>query len=91
MTILEQIFETYPDELFLKADGYDDAVIGVYDDSFNTGKMKLVYSVSKCIEILMKDNDMEYSVALEFFEFNTLGAYVGDDTPIWCQDHFLNG
>ena len=79
--MIEQIIERYSDETFLKADGFDDAIIGVDVDS-----MKLIYSVSKCIEILMQD--MSYEDAVEFFDYNIEGSYLGDKTPIWCRDDF---
>jgi hypothetical protein len=79
--ILEQIIGRYSDESFLKADGLDNAIIGVDDAS-----MRLVYSVSKCIAILR--NDMTIEEAIEHFEFNVRGAYVGEKTPIWCEDDF---
>ena len=78
---LDEILERFPDELFLKADGFDDAIIGVDADS-----MKLIYSVSKWIEILMQD--MSYEDAVEFFDYNIEGSYLGDKTPIWCRDDF---
>ncbi len=68
------------EENFLKADGFDDAIIGV-DET----QMRLIYSVSKCIEILMKD--MSEEEALEYFYFNVSGSYVGQKTPIWCTDN----
>jgi hypothetical protein len=40
--------------------------------------------VSKCIEILKKDMDEED--AIDYFEYNVCGAYVGEKTPIWCED-----
>jgi hypothetical protein len=43
-----------------------------------------VYSVSKCLEILMEDMDEED--AIEFFSYNVSEAYVGEKTPIWCWD-----
>lgn len=79
--MLDSITELFPDETFLKADGFDDAIIGVDESS-----MRLIYSVKKCIEILCKD--MSYEDALEHFEFNVSGSYVGDKTPIWCLDNF---
>lgn len=79
--MIEKIIEIYDDETFLIADGFDDAIIGV-DES----QMKLIYSVSKCIEILMKD--MSKDDAIEYFYFNVCGSYVGEKTPIWCQDNF---
>jgi len=78
--MLEQIFEWYPEEEFLKADDFDEAVIGVDDNS-----MRLIYSVSKCIEILKRD--MTEEEAIEHFDFNVKGAYVGEKTPIWCVDN----
>jgi hypothetical protein len=79
--MLEEIINNYSEEEFLKADGFDEAIIGV--DEMD---MRLIYSVSKCIEILMRD--MSEEDALEYFSFNVSGAYVGDKTPIWCQDNF---
>jgi hypothetical protein len=78
--MLEKIFEWFPEDEFLKADGFDDAVIGV--DMFS---MRLIYSKSKVIEILINEGLSEED-ALEHFSFNIEGAYVGEKTPIWCID-----
>ena len=83
MNILKDICDTFPDEKFLSADGFDDAIIGVDDKS-----MRLIYSISKCIDILIAD-DMTYEEAQEYFEFNTQGAYVGEKTPIWCENRLI--
>ena len=40
-----------------------------------------VYDVDKCIDILKETSGMTQQEALEWFEFNTLGAYVGEYTP----------
>jgi len=66
---------------FLYADGFDDAIIGV---ELYTGEPKLVYSVKKCIEIL-KRQDMTDDEAIEYFEFNITGSYVGEQTPLWIE------
>ena len=81
MNILEQIIENFYEEEFLKANGFDDAVIGLEEN-----EMRLIYSVSKCIEILKID--MSNDDALEHFNYNVSGAYVGKKTPIWCWDIF---
>jgi len=80
--MLEDIMDVYPDEEFLKADGFDDAIIGVDEAS-----MRLIYSVKKCIEIMV-ENGNSYSDALDYLGFNTFNAYVGEKTPIWCHDDF---
>jgi len=46
----------------------------------------LIYSVKKCMEILMIN--MSEEDAMEHFSFNISGAYVGEKTPIWCSDNF---
>jgi len=79
--MIEQIIEQHYEEKFLKADGFDDAIIGVEENG-----MRLIYSVSKCLKIL--EQDMPELDAVEYFTFNVSGAYVGDKTPIWCWDNF---
>ena len=79
--MINDIIRYYENEEFLKADGFDDAIIGV-----DEVEMRLIYSVSKCIEILMRD--MSEEEALEYFSYNVSGAYMGEKTPIWCQDNF---
>lgn len=77
--MIDKILNWFPGDEFLKAEGFDEAIIGIDEDT-----MKLIYSVSKCIEILQKD--MEEEEAVEYFNFNVKGAYMGDKTPIWCID-----
>ena len=45
--MLKQIVEQYPDDEILKADGYDDCIIG-YD--YGTGEnIRLIYSIKKIL------------------------------------------
>lgn len=80
--LLNSIVEYYEEEEILKADGFDDAVIGIEESSH-----RLIYSVGKCIEILMLQ-DLSLDEAIEFFDFNIRSANVGEKTPIWCEDMF---
>jgi hypothetical protein len=82
--MLEQLLEYFEEEEFLKADGFDEAVIGVEESS-----MRLIYSVTKCLEILVTNEEMSLEEAIEYFDFNVRSAYVGDKTPIWCEDGFM--
>jgi len=81
--MLKEILEYYLEENFLTVDGHDDAVIGV-DES----KMRLCYSVGKIIQKLMSRDGMTHEEAIEFFEFNISGAYMGEQTPIYVYDCF---
>jgi hypothetical protein len=82
--MLKDIIEYYPDETFLIADGFDSAIIGVEIQS-----MRLIYSVTVCLEILITEDEMSLEDAIEYFEFNVRGSYVGEKTPIWCEDNYL--
>jgi hypothetical protein len=81
--MIEKIVDWYPDESFLIADGFNDAIIGIDESS-----MRIIYSVTRCIEILCLDEEMDVEDAVEYFEFNVRGSYVGEKTPIWCEDNF---
>jgi hypothetical protein len=68
------------DEEILMADGFDDAVIGYAQ---RCGQPALVvYDRDKCIEVLMKDG-MTHEEAEEYFEFNVVGSWVGERTPLF--------
>jgi hypothetical protein len=77
----KRIADANPDAL--TADGFDDAIVGL---ARRCGQPTLVaYSVTKAIQVLMKDG-MSYEDAVEYFEFNVVGAWVGEHTPIWIED-----
>ena len=80
---LELLIDLYPEDEFLIADGFDDAVIGV-----DYGSSRLIYSCKKCIEILIEQEEMTAEDAIEHFQYNVAGAYVGEKTPIWCEDSY---
>lgn len=65
----------------LFADGFDDAILGIAERA--DGMRVVAYDRQRCIEILMKD--MTREEAEEFFEFNTIGAWVGDMTPVFVD------
>jgi hypothetical protein len=77
---LEEIIEMYPEEEFLTADGFEDAIIGVEPNS-----MKIVYNRNKMITILCEEDEMEEIDAIEYLEFNTWNAYVGEKTPLFIE------
>ena len=79
--MLEQILLEVGDEDILKADGFDDAIIGI-----DMSSLRLIYSVRSMLDILMRD--MSEEDAREYLDFNVLCAYVGEKTPIYCHDDF---
>ena len=78
--MIERLKEQYPDEEFLIADGFDDAIIGV-----DSRELRVIYDIDKMIKILVERDTMSEDDAYEFLEYNTLNAYVGDKTPIFMN------
>lgn len=64
---------------YLKADGFDGAIIGV-----DANVERIVYDKYKMIEILMAQG-WDHDDALEHLEYNVWCAYVGENTPIYVD------
>jgi hypothetical protein len=79
--MLDIILEAFTEEEILKADGFDDAIIGIDYHS-----IRLIYSCRMALDILVKEGMSEYD-AIEHFEYNVINSYVGEKTPIWCVDN----
>jgi hypothetical protein len=77
---LNEILDLFPEDQFLKADGFDDCVIG-----FEPNSMKLIYNIDKMVKTLMNKDKMSKNIATEYLEFNVFSAYMGDNTPIYIQ------
>jgi len=73
---MDLIAELYPEAL--KMDGYDNCILGVMR---RCGcPTIIVYDEGKVIKNLIRQN-MSYEEAVEYYEFNQVGAWVGDNTP----------
>ena len=78
--IKEEIAEVNPEALF--ADGFEGALLG-YVQRFGMAPVPL-YDCEKCIQILVARDGMERDEAAEYFEFNVLGAWMGEGTPAFA-------
>ena len=67
-------------------DGHEDALIGVCY-RFGWEEPILAYSVPKIIESLMARDKLTEEEAREFYEFNIIGAWVGDSTPVFIDEN----
>lgn len=66
------------DDNMLTMDGYDDCIIGVVEQF---GRPPIVcYDTEKVISKLQEDGLSE-DEAWEFWSFNQIGAWLGDETP----------
>jgi hypothetical protein len=71
----------------LTADGFEAALIGV--SASQPGRPHLaIYDARACVRLLQERDGMTEDEAEEFLEFNVLGAWVGDMTPVfvWVGD-----
>jgi len=78
MSMLDNIKKWYREDDLYLAPGLDEAILGVEESG------RVIYSVSKCMEILMEEG-MKEDYAHEYLE-NFKMVYFGDMTPIWCLD-----
>lgn len=65
----------------IKLDGLDEAIIGICEE-FGNGP-RILYSKSKIISILSERDLMTESDAEEFYDYNILGLYGGEQNPIF--------
>lgn len=71
------------DETILLADGLEAAFMGI-GRQFHYPVA--IYSYKKTIKLLMRDHRMDREQAVEYFDFNIAGSFVGDQTPVFLQD-----
>ena len=64
-------------------DGYDDCIVGTCE-RFGFSEVVVAYDYNKVIKKLM-DEGMTDEEAQEFFDFNIIGAWVGDKTPVFIK------
>ena len=81
MSILEALAEANPDALL--ADGLEAALVGYTVNQHHPHVA--VYDIAKCIDVLVERDGMTAEEADEFLSFNTLGAYVGQNGPIYVR------
>ena len=70
--------------LFLSEEEFDEAIIGVSERIGN--EPVVAYDTTKLVEVLSRT--MSVDEAYEYFEFNILGAYVGERTPMFVTTAF---
>jgi hypothetical protein len=78
MSIRDELAEIDPDLLLM--DGFDDCIIGICE-SFG-GESVVAYDYDRVIASL-ESQGMSEEEAVEYHEFNQLGAYVGERTPVF--------
>lgn len=79
----EEIEEINPEALL--CDGFDEAIIGMAE-RINLGPV-VAYDVDKILSIMVERDGMTYEEAMEYFDYNILGAWMGENTPVYVQTY----
>ena len=62
-------------------DGLNDAIIGITEE-FGNGP-RILYSKNKILNILCERDGMTWSDSEEFYDYNILGLYAGEQNPVF--------
>jgi hypothetical protein len=82
---IEDIEDINPEALFCV--GFDEAIIGIAE-RINLGSV-VAYDVNKMINIIIERDGMTYEEAEEYFNYNILGTWMGEYTPVYIQTNRL--
>jgi hypothetical protein len=82
MVKIEDIDSVYPDNILMYPTGFEDCIIGVYEE-----KMILVLDADKIINKLITEEGMSSTDAIEHFQFNIEGSK-GEGFPIYVKTKF---
>ena len=78
---LDEIADINPEAML--ADGFDEAILGM---CLQFGCEPIVaYDYNKCVGILVNRDGMTESEATDYIQFNVIGAYVGNNTPVFIM------
>ena len=80
--MIEELIEQLEENECLFADGYEAALIGITEGATPVA----VYDSDLCLECLMKQG-MPREDAVEWFYYNTIGAYAGEKTPVFIKTY----
>ena len=61
-------------------EGYEEAFIGFTEKNLKT--FIAIYDRNKCIDIVIKNQNLDHEKAIEWFEKNVDEKLMGDDTPL---------
>ena len=77
---LQEILDSYDTDM-MTFDGFDEAIIGV---SERDGSPPVIaYDIEKCIQVLVDRDGMSREDATEYIDFDVMGAWIGEGTPVF--------
>lgn len=79
----DERIEEWAKQEILSADGFDDAIVGL---ARRSDLVVVAYSVDKMLQIMV-DGGISQEDAREYFEYNIVDAWVGENTPVYIEDY----
>ena len=74
--LIDNIADLNPEAILLEPQSfYNKTIMGYSEDG------RVVYSVNQILEGHVNQDDMTYEEASDYFEFNTIGTFMGMDNP----------
>ena len=84
MSTRQKIADYLEEAAFLDPKDFDDAIIGIASRVVMPDVV--AYDSRRCIEIIKTlSTGMSIEEAEEYFEFNTIGCWMGETTPVWVD------
>lgn len=80
MTINDYDIDQYAEGAII-LDGLDEAIIGIVEE-FGNGP-RILYSKNKILSIFMERDLMTHSESEEFYDYNIIGLYAGEQNPVF--------
>jgi hypothetical protein len=65
-------------------DGLESAIVGIVEDFGSPGR-KMLYSKQRILNILQERDQMSISESEEFYDYNILGLYAGEQNAIFLD------
>jgi len=84
MVLTEEMIHEHAEGAVLLT-GLEEAIVGITQE-FGNGP-RVLYSISKILNILQETDMMDEEEALEYFYFNIIGGFFGEQNPIFLSDH----
>lgn len=79
--IIDILSECNPEAL--TCDGFEEALVGI---CYRYGQPPIAcYDYDKCLSILESRDGMTHEEATEYFDYNVIGAWVGESTPAFIS------
>ena len=82
--VLDFLADSNPEACRLEPASFYDRFISGVAYRFNVGPV-LAYDMDEIIQAHVDDDGMTHEEAEEYFHFNTLGAWVGEGTPVFLR------